>query len=252
MMTRRLLTAFTFAATLTISPLAATDFSFSSIMRAGARGNAAADWELGTGASLGSITSGTQYSYSSIPGWSNNLDQQFRIGYVQATNTAYTTVWGSTGIAYTSSYSPVGGSPLNSGGIWTINANALNLSANPAVVQPTSIQVSQLQFGNGLNVLQPLTSTALFASQPTGSSQVGTSAPVVFSATGNSGSWYLDGVIRFSGLTPYVANGATDADLQFSLTASASDTPEPAAVILFSTGLLAMAACKRRRNGPVA
>ena len=120
------------------------------------------------------------------------------------------------------------------------------------MVQPTSIQVSQFQFGNGLNVLQPLTSTALFASQPTGSSLVGNSAPVVFSATGNSCSLYLDGVISFSGLTPYVANRATNADLQFSLTASASDTPEPAAVILFCTGLLAMAACKRRRNGPVA
>ncbi|MCX6602354.1 MAG: PEP-CTERM sorting domain-containing protein [Acidobacteria bacterium] len=252
MINRRILTAFAFAAALTVAPLAATDFSFSSIMRAGARGIAAGGWEIGTGADLNSITSGTQYRYSNIRGWSNNLDQQFRIGYDQATNTAFTTVWGSTGIEYTSSFNPVGGNPLNSGGTWTIKANALNLTADPAVVPPTSILVSQLQFGNGLNVLQPLTSTTLFASQPTGNSQVGNSAPVVFSAFGSGGNWYLDGIIRFSGLTPYVANGATNSDLRFSLTASAADTPEPAAVILFSTGVLAMAVYKRRKKDTLA
>ena len=39
---------------------------FPLIKRAGAHGNAPAGWEIGTGADLGSITSGTQYSCSNI------------------------------------------------------------------------------------------------------------------------------------------------------------------------------------------
>jgi len=250
MISPRIFTASLFALSLTVAPLAATDFSFASIIQAGDRGNAAAGWEIGTGANVASITAGTQYRYSpSINGWSNNLEQQFRVGYNQATNTAYTTVWGSTGTAYTSSFNPVGGGPLNPGSTWTINAS---VRVEPSVVPPTTIRVTQLQFDTGLTVLQPLTSTTLYASQPTGSSQVGTSAPIVFSASNNSGNWYLDGVIQFSGLAPNPATGARNSDLQFSLTAFASDTPEPATVILLSSGLLAMAFYKRRRHGSLA
>ena len=254
MITRRLLAtfAFTFVASLTATPLAASDFSFTSIIQAGARGLGAAGWEIGTGADQSSITSGTQYRYTpGLLGWSNNLTQQFTISYNQATNTATTTVWGSTGTPYVSSYNPPAGVPQVDR-IWTINANALNVNADPAVVAPTSIQVSQLQLGSGLVVIQPLSVTTLYASQPSGTSNAGNSSAVVFTAFANGGNWNLDGVIQFSGLRAYAANGALNSGLQFSLTASASDSPEPAAVLLVSGGLAAMAYYKRRRKQQLA
>ena len=233
---------------LVAGPLTASDFSFYSIIRAGALGGQ--DWEGGTGPNGNSITTGAYYNYSnSVAGWSNNLDQRFRIGYSQATNTAYTTVWGSgiSPIAYTSSYQPVGGTPLNSSGTWTINAGALYVRANTIPVA-TSITVSQLQLASGLTVLQPLTSTSLFASQPTGAVIESNSAPIVFSATANGGDWFIDGVIRFNGLSPYVTGGAQRSQLQFSLTAVAQDSPEPATFVLTSAGLLTMAYLRRRRH----
>ncbi|MCX6602355.1 MAG: PEP-CTERM sorting domain-containing protein [Acidobacteria bacterium] len=242
---RPLLFNSTLLAIIATSTLAAADFSFTSILRAGARGNAAAGWEIGTGASSGSIASGTQFNDSDTPGWSDSIDRQFRIGYNQSTNTAYTTVWDSAGNTYTANFNPVGGGPLTNGGNWLLNAN---LTADPAVVPDSSVRVAFVGFGNGLTVLQPVSTTPLIASQPTGSSQVGTSAPIVFSAGSNSGNWYLDGVIRFSGLSPYSPNGARDSELQFSLTASATRTPEPATVLLLSSGLVALAYYKRRRK----
>jgi hypothetical protein len=236
-------------AVLTVLPLAAADFSFTSILRAGARGSADPGWEIGTGSTAASITSGAQFSDGNIPGWSDSIDRQFSIGYTQATNTAYTIVKDLNGAETRVNFNPIGGVPLSSGATWSIRAN---LSADPSVRPDTSVQVSFVRFGNGLTVLQPLTTTPLIASQPTGASQAGTSAPIVFSAVGNSGNWYLDGVIRFSGLAPYAPNGASNSELQFALSAIASDTPEPAALILLSSGLLAMALYKRRRNGSFA
>ena len=226
-------------------PLCSADFSSLCILQAGARGNADAGWEIATGSNLGSITSGTQFRDATTPGWSDNVDRQFRIGYIKSSNTAYTTVWDSSGSPTTADFIPVGGGSPDLSTTWPIRAN---LGANPSVVPATSVQVSFISFGNGLTVLQPLSTTPLIASQPTGASQVNTAAPIVFSASANSGNWYLDGVIRFSGLSPYATNGARNSDLQFSLTASASDTPEPAAALLVSTGLIAMAQWNRHQN----
>ena len=238
MMILRIFIKFACVVGLVALPLSSADFSFASILQAGARGNADAGWEIATGSNLNSITSATQFRDANTPGWSDNVDRQFRIGYIKSNNTAYTTVWNSSGFPTTANFIPVGGGSPDLSTTWSIRAN---LGANPSVVPATSVQVSFISFGNGLTVLQPLSTTPLIASQPTGASQVNTAAPIVFSASANSGNWYLDGVIRFSGLSPYAANGARNSDLQFSLTASASDTPEPAAALLIFSGLIAMA-----------
>ena len=252
MMNQRALAIFTLFASLAVTPASGTTFSFTSILQAGGRGSGTN--EIGTGASVGSTIIGTDYRYSNgTVGWSDNLDQQFRIGYNQATNTAYTTVWSSggsaTGTAYTSSYNPPGGVPLVTRK-WTIGVSGLNLTADPAVTPNTSVQISQLRFQSGVNVVNPLQNTySLTASQPGGSAQVGNTSPIEFSALGYGGSWYLDGVIRFEGLSPYASNGARDAELRFSLTATANDTPEPGSILLVSSGLFAMACWNRRGRG---
>ena len=231
---------------LLMSPLVAADFSFFSIVRAGVQG--AGDWEIGTGPNGNSITTGAHVT------WPNNLDRNFRIGYNQSTNTAYTTVWtpsttpGAAPIASTSSYNPLGGSPLSSSGTWTIRAGSMYASASP-ITPSTSVQVSNLRLGNGLNVLQPITSTSLLASQPLNAPLASNAAPIVFSTAATGGDWYIDGVVRFNGLASFTANGAQRSQLQFGLTAIASDTPEPASFLLLSCGLVTLAHWKRRRRG---
>jgi len=245
-MTRSSLSLPVLLAFLAVSPVTAADFSFFSIIRAGVAG--AGDWEIGTGANGNTISTGAQFS------WPNDLDQRFRIGYNQSTNTAYTTVWNSANVASTSNYNPVGGAPSASNRTWTVRAGAIYTSATPLAVT-TSVKVSGLQLGNGLppgsalNILQPLTSTSLSASQPSPVAPSSNSAPIIFSAATTGGDWYIDGNIRFSGLASFVTSGAQRSQLHFGLTAVASDTPEPAAILLVSGGLATLAYLKRRGKG---
>lgn len=241
-------------ATVSLSPTAiAGEFSFFSILRAGLPGNG--DWEIGTGPNGNTIPDSSQYRYNqTTPGWSNNLDHQFRIGYTQATNTAYATVWGASGIQYTSEYNPVGGLTASPNGIWTIDTGAMYVSATPrtngnGLSAPSSIRVENLQLSSAVDVLQPMTQTSLYASQPTGSQLRANTAPLVFSAASNGGDWYLDGTIRFSGLAGSGGGAAAQrSSLHFGLTASYVNNPEPSAIILVSGGLVAMAYWRRRRS----
>lgn len=244
---------FVIVATLLLaSNASAGEFSFFSILRAGSPGDG--EWEIGTGPNGSTIPNSSQYRYGpNTPGWSNNLDHQFRIGYTQATNTVYATVWGSTGIEYTSRYNPTNGVGLSADGIWTINTNALYVSATPRTTNgqtpPSSIRVDNLQLSSAVDVLQPMTQTSLYASQPTGTRTSGNTSPIVFSATSNGGDWYLDGTIRFSGLAGSAGGaGALRSTLHFGLTATYAESPEPAGVFLVSGGLLAMAYYRRRRS----
>jgi len=238
MMTRFTLSKLVLLAFLAVAPVTATDFSFFSIVRAGVQG--AGDWEIGTGPNGNSITTGAQFA------WTNNADQTFRIGYRQSDNTAYTTVSNPAGFTATSSYNPIGGAPLTSTGNWTIKANAMYTSAT-ALPVATSVQVSNIRLVTGLNILQPLTS--LSASQPLSTAPSSNAAPIVFSAASNGGDWYIEGTIRFTGLAPFVTSGAQRSQLHFGLTAVASDTPEPAAILLISSGLAALAYLRPRRKG---
>jgi hypothetical protein len=231
----------------------AGEFSFFSILQAGLPGNA--DWEIGTGPNANTVSNTAQYRYSqSTPGWSDNLDHQFRIGYTHATNTIYATVWGSTGTAYTSQYNPAGGAAVRTDGIWTIDTGALSVSATPHTgtngqSAPSAIVVDNLQLSAAVNVLQPLSQTSLSASQPAGSGQGANTSPIVFSAAATGGDWYLDGTIRFTGLAGNTAGaGAQRSSLQFGLSGSYTDTPEPAALFLVAGGLGAMAYYRRRRS----
>jgi hypothetical protein len=231
----------------------AAEFSFYSILRAGLPGNG--DWEIGTGPNGSTIPNSAQYRYSTgTPGWSNNIDQQFRIGYTQATNTVYATVWGSTGIEYTSQYNPAGGLTVAPNGTWTINPGSLYVTATPRSVgnapsAPSSILVENLELSSAVNVLQPMNQTSFYASQPTGTGLRSNSSPIVFSAAANGGDWFLDGTIRFSGLAANSNGpGAQRSSLHFGLTATYADSPEPAAILLVSVGLLAMAYLRRRRS----
>lgn len=241
-------------AALFVAPLSAAEFSFFSIIRAGLRGNG--DWEVGTGPNGSVIPQSAQYNYSqTLPGWPDNTDVRFRIGYEQATNRAYTTVFGwsgapntSTQVAYTSSFNPVGAFVMGPDSKWVINANAMYTSVNSALPNPATVTVSNLSLQSGLNVLRPLSETTLTASnRPT--VQPSNSGPVYFQAVSNGGNWYIDGTIRFTGLSPYTPNGATRSNAHFGLTISGVQNPEPAAIISMATGLIALALWRRRRPG---
>ncbi len=207
-MTRSILSLLLLFALLFIAPLTAADFSCFSIIRAGVQG--AGDWEIGAAANGGTITNGAQFT------WPDNLDQRFRIGYIRSTNTAYTSVWNFANVASTLNYNPLGGGPLSSNGTWTIKAGAMYTTATALAVS-TSVRVSALQLGNGLNILQPLTSTILSASQPIPTAPSSNAAPIVFSAAANGGDGFIDGAIRFNNLASYATGGAQRSQLQFGL-----------------------------------
>ena len=81
MMILRIFIKFAWVVGLVALPLSSANFSFASIPQAGARGNADAGWEIATGSSLGSITSGNQFRDANTASWSDNVDRHFRVGY---------------------------------------------------------------------------------------------------------------------------------------------------------------------------
>lgn len=72
-------------------------------------------------------------------------------------------------------------------------------------------------------------------------------APVSFQSNNAGGSWLISGQVRFVGLSAYVPSGASRSQLQFGLTASSSEVPEPS-TWLMCAGALAVVGWRRRRR----
>jgi hypothetical protein len=218
--------------------LPAADFSFYAVLRAGATG--ASEWELGIGNNSSSLTT-SQFSWNvGTPLWPNNTPANFRIGYTNATNTAYVTVYDSGNNAVTASFNPLkgGGSAAKT---WQLPASSMFVSAGPTIL-PESIQVNNLTVNGGVNVLQPISFTSMAITKMVGAttSTLSEPSPVSFKSTTASGGqdWYIGGQIQFAGLGFFVPNGAQGNQLLFSMTANATNaTPEPGTFGLATAGL---------------
>jgi hypothetical protein len=207
------------------------DFGFSVILRAGLNGTG--DWELGIGSNLSSPAA----TANVVPYWNNTGARDFQIGYVAGTNTAFVRVGNDM-----ASFHPAGGGTLAAGGAWTLPASSFYVSATP-VSAPTSVGVGNLQLATGMTVLQGFSTTTL----ATTSGVRTLSSPVVM-AGGSSSDWVLTGQITFTGLRAQTPGGASRSQLQFNLTANASDVPEPYSFLLCGVGLLLLG-CYRAGKG---
>lgn len=215
---------------------AAADFNFNVLIRAGVSGG---DWEVGMGLNSAGVPSVSGYL---TPHWQHGTLQRFEIGYTQATGQAYTRVYSPASLLLlTVLYTVPNATPLGAGGTWTLPAGAFytRASANPTTT--TSVTASGMSLSPGLGVLNP---PSLTASSAGGGQTVSQNSPILFQTM--SGDWVLSGDLTWSGIAPAVAGGAMRSQLQFGLTAQASDAPEPASVLLVA-GALAYLRLRRAR-----
>lgn len=228
----------TLAGALLAAVAAGADFGFSVILRAGLSGTG--EWELGIGSDL----SAPAATANVVPYWNNTGARDFQIGYTASSNTAFVRVGNDI-----ASYHPANGGALATGGTWTLPAASFYVSAASRLAA-TSVSVSGMQLTTGMAVLQGLSATTLTASQPgffltSGFQSMAT--PVVMSAGGTS-DWVLTGQITFNGLSPVTFGGANRSQLQFHLSADASDVPEPGTFVMLGAGLI-LIGCYRAGKG---
>lgn len=218
------------------------DFSFYSTLRAGQPGSA--DWEMGVGTNFlaNTVTSDFGYETSGQQYWrAGGQPQNFRIGWNAVSNSAFVTVWNSAGVATTATMSNPGAA-LNNNAVWTLPAVSMLLWA-VGDSQPSSIQLSGLTLSPNTALVSGTLPASLGVSQ-SGSFAVNfVSAPIVINPAANGGNWYLDGAVRFTGLTSQGGN-ARQSDLQFLMLASGSDTPEASSLGMIGGGLIALALLK--------
>jgi hypothetical protein len=232
-----------FAAALVMATcLGAADFDFSTIIRAGRPTNAT--FELG----IGPLTNNTLVrGHVNQPNYfPNGLPNRFEIGYTSATNSAYLRYFYGPGVYREVVYSP-GGTGLQGGSVWTIPRNSLFVAATSRPV-PTSVTIANLQFGAGVQVLQPFTTTTLTAAQNGGNVRTNMPGLVRF-RTGASGDWLLSGTISFAGLRFYTPRGAIGNQLRMGAGFSGTDVPEAGTWLLALTGLCGIVFAARLRSG---
>ncbi|MDX1981341.1 MAG: hypothetical protein SFV51_13815 [Bryobacteraceae bacterium] len=225
----------------------AGQFQFGAMIRAGLSG--ASQWEIGAGASSGSLSA----TGNVAPYFTDGNSYLFEVGYLKSTNTAYTRVHANTNPASAfsqASYNPAGGASTGADAIWTLPASSFFVTAAPTFGF-TAMRLSSLTLqgvSGAVNVIQPIQQTTMTAAQILGffSGTVTQSQDIVFQADA-SGSWRLRGVLQMWGLA---SNGGTasGSQLAFGFGASAEDAhaPEPGSVGLALLGLSLMFMVQRR------
>ncbi len=232
--------------------LPAADFTFGTMLRAGLTNG---DWELTTGTSPGDTSqptanafpSGFASNYYSNGGW-----HAFQIGFdgLRGYIRLYDGPLVSPGAQFVSTSYAAPTLPAT-GATWTLNSY-LRATANNSVVKPYSeIAVNNLALGAGLTVIAPLSATAYNANQTAAAPPMQTTlSPVSFQSNNAGGAWLVSGQVRFIGLSAFTPNGASRSQLQFGLTASSTETPEPSTWLLSGSALAALIWHRRRRRGP--
>jgi len=216
------------------------DFDFATTIRAGAPNS---QWEIG----IGPNPNNPSVQASLQPYHPNNLPRQFQLGYTSLTNTAFLRYYHTPASFQEVTFSP-GGPGLGADSLWTIPIGSLFVEATrrPRV---TSITVSQLSLGGGVQVLQPFSTTTLTATQ-NGSPVLTSMGNTIVFRTNSSGNWLMSGFVSFQGLNQYSPGGANQTDLQFRAELSGTnEVPEPSASGLVAAGLIMAGLWARRNRG---
>lgn len=231
---------------LSTTEMSGQSYSFFSTLRAGLPGGG--DWEIGVGttSSASKVTSDFGYETSGQQYWRDGgQPQNFRIGWNAAVNSAYVTVWNAVGVATTATMSNPG-AQLSANALWTLPGGSMFTSAT-GLNQPSSILVSGLTLSPGVALLSGALPAGLGASQAGTSVFNAVSAPIVINPAANGGNWYLDGTVRFTGLTTQGGN-ASRSSLQFMMLATGSDVPEASSILLIGGGLITLAFLKSAKK----
>jgi hypothetical protein len=229
--------------------LLAQSFPFYTVLRAGRAGNG--EWEIGVGNASTLNTANFSYGGNGGQFWNPAGSQTFRIGYDAATNSAYASVFNQNDVATTVSLANTG-QALTSNTVWTLPAGAFSVTATPTNVfgfGTSSITVSGLTLSPGGSLLGGSLPTSLSATQSGATVTQTLSSPILLDATGNGGSWYIQGKIQMTGLLTQ-GGLARDSQLQFLMGASsAAATPEPITFALIGVGLLLLGMRKKWNAG---
>jgi len=228
------------------SPTAAGDFSFYATLRAGLP--AGADWEmdLGTNSAASQSTGSFQWGTGSSHWRPGNQPQNFQIGYLASSQSAYVTVWDSTNTPWTTQLTNTGPA-LSANAMWTFPVSNFFVSSSAGSgAQPRSVNVENLTLSSGVQVLSGSLPVSLgVTTAPAFNAPM--AAPLVINPAANGGNWFIDGTIRFSGLTSLGGN-AQGSQLQFFLQASGTDTPEGQTFLMAGLGLILAGFYSRARN----
>jgi len=213
----------------------AAQFQFSTLIRYGGTAGGPANWELAAGNSAGSLAATANLT----PSFATRPSRTFQISYTQATNTATLRVYDSLGTGGTSdavSFNPAGGAAVAANAIWTLPASSFFVQAAAAPIS-SQVSIQNLSLVTG-TVLAPLQTTTLTASQAAGVGAGVVNLPGGLVFVGNaSGNWQLQGTVTMTS----IGGNPSSTGLQFGLTASASDVPEPMTSAMIGLGLVALA-----------
>ncbi len=213
-------------------------------------GNGQNDWELGilgsTSASV--VTQNFAYSAANQHLQPATGTQTFRMGWDSVLNSAYTTVFTSTGSSTVTDVNT--GTRIAANATWPLPTATVLVSADQ-LSSASSVQVQSLALSSGASFTGGALPQNFIAAQ-NGSAAVQTnlSAPLVINPASSGGSWYLTGTIRFSGLSSQ-SGRAEGSNLFFLLGATSGPqaVPEATSVGLVGVGLFAIAFVKSSRRG---
>ncbi len=238
----------TLAFMLGAAELSGQSFSFYSTLQAGRPGTN--DWEVGVGNTAGapSATASFGYETSGSQFWRDNgLPQSFRVGWDALNNRGYVTVYNSAGDPTTVTLQNAG--PALSATVnWTLPTGSFLVSATPSGPQTSSIELQNLQFSSGVNIVSGSLPSTLTAAENGTATTTSLSAPILLNASATGGSWYVDGTVRFTGLITMGGN-AKGNQLQFLMGASGTEAPETSSFALLGGGLIAFGVIRRRMHG---
>ena len=241
---------------LALGEMAGQNFSFFSVLQAGKAGSGTGtnEWELGIldGSNLNLTTQNFAYSAANQHWQPAAGTQTFRIGWDSVSNSAYTTVFSSTGVSTVTAVNA--GTRIAANSTWTLPTATFLVSADQ-LSSASSVQVQSLALSSGASFTGGTLPQNFIASQSGSLSgiaavQTNLSAPLVINPASSGGSWYVTGTIRFSGLRSQ-GGLAEGSNLLFLLGANSGPqaVPEAASVGLVGFGLFAIAFVRSSRSG---